>query len=189
MFFNQISLSKCDVCPNLHSEVSRLCECGKSGEFQDTWWEHWVEGYSCMSVEQVRRGVWCQGDPASYPSLDVCPLPFLWVSPLTGSHSSVHTWLWATCCSSVSSTTEHFCSIHDDTLLTRGQADVRLCHNQSCQGAAASAQSLQMSSAAKKEWHQPSTANLLYWPKEAVKQEKWQASFRLWANTVLYDRE
>lgn len=90
-------MAKCDVCPpNLHSEVSRLRECGKSGEFQDIWWEHWVEGYSCMSAEQVRRGVWCQGDPASYPSLDVCPLPFLWVSPLTGSHSSVHPWLWAT---------------------------------------------------------------------------------------------
>lgn len=61
-------------------------------------------------------------------------------------------------------------SIHDDPLLTGGQARVHLCPRRPCQGAAASAQSLQTPAAADEERRQPSADSLLDWPKEALDQ-------------------
>lgn len=76
--------------------------------------------------------------------------------------------------------------LRDDTLL----AGVRLGHHQPRQGAAAPAQGLQTSSAARQERGQPSAAGPPSWSDQAVKQEGWRASFRLLrAHTAPPERE
>lgn len=118
-------------------------------------------GWKVTAACQWRGWVGVGGDPASHPNLDPCPLPFLWVSPHTDSHTCLPVAVQSIRCHSVApDNSKLLSSFSDDTLRAGGQAGVCARPNRPRQGAEGSAEGAPASPAARREGRQPPATEL-----------------------------